>query len=278
MWKARRRRQLRLAAFPQSWREALLRSCPLYSELPQADQAELEGHIQVFLAEKRFEGCGGATVTDEVRLVIAAQACLLLLHRASNCYPAVRSVVLYPSSFLVPSQRHLGSGITEEGSQVIAGEAWREGVVVLAVDAACGGRALLEQGYNVVLHEFAHELDYEDGWLNGVPALAEGQPRRLREERHASWARVMSGELERLREAVQNGEPTALDAYGATNAPEFFAVCTESFFGRPNQLHRACPELYRELSRYYRQDPRQWRSPTAEEHTERATSPGADGA
>ncbi len=258
MWKQRRRRKLRSAPFPQAWSRILEAHCPFYHRLPKEDQRELQGHIQVFLAEKNLEGCGGLVMTDEMRVCIAAQACLLLLHRKTDYYPGLRSILVYPSTYFVKMTRHLGSGVLEEGHYARLGEAWPHGAVVLAWDAVCKGTADPEGGHNIVFHEFAHQLDFEDGRADGAPVLGSGDSLSVRRSRYAAWARVLRAEFERLRAEAQRGQNAVLDGYGATNPVEFFAVATESFFERPREMRDEHPALYEELKQYYRQDPAQW--------------------
>jgi Mlc titration factor MtfA (ptsG expression regulator) len=247
--KRRRRRDLRAQPIPPAWRSILTRNLPIFRRLPPADQAELLGHIRVFLAEKRFEGCGGLELNDEIRLTIAAQACLLLLHRETDYYPQLSTILVYPSTYLAHGEWHLEGPIWEEGGEYRLGHTARLlGVIVLAWDAAKRGALHPADGQNVVLHEFAHQLDFEDYSTDGAPALAT-------RAQYLAWARVMSSEFEALRAADEAGTPTVLDTYGATNPAEFFAVATEAFFERPSQLRARHPELYAELGRFFRQDP-----------------------
>jgi Mlc titration factor MtfA (ptsG expression regulator) len=255
MWKQKRRRNLQLEPFPPGWSRVLATRCPFYQRLSKEDQEELQGHIQVFIAEKNFEGCGGLTMTDEIRVCIAAQACLLLLHRKTDYYAAVQSILVYPSTYFAKATRHMGGGVMEEGYYARLGEAWQRGAVVLAWDAVCRGTADPDDGHNVVFHEFAHQLDYEDGWANGAPALGDGHSWSARRSRYAAWARVLSTEFQRLQADIQRGENAVLDSYGAKNPAEFFAVATEAFFERPRQMRENHSELYEELKRYYVQDP-----------------------
>jgi Mlc titration factor MtfA (ptsG expression regulator) len=250
-FKRRRRRQLRAQPVPPTWRSILTRNLPVFRRLSPADQVELLGHVQVFLAEKRFEGCGGLELTDEMRLTIAAQACLLLLHRETDYYPQLSTILVYPSTYLAHAERHLEGPVWEEGEEYRLGHTTpRLGVLVLAWDAANWGASNPSDGQNVVLHEFAHQLDFEDYSTDGAPALA------TRAE-YLDWARVMSSEFQALRIAEETGTPTVLDPYGATNPAEFFAVATEAFFERPAQLRARHPELYAELGKFFRQDPAQ---------------------
>ena len=199
-------------------------------------------------------------MTDEIRVCIAAQACLLLLRRKTDYYPELRSILVYPSTYFVEETRHVGAGVMEEGRYARLGEAWQHGTVVLAWDAVRQGTADPDDGRNVVFHEFAHQLDFEDGRADGAPALGDGHAWSVRKSRYATWARVLSAEFERLRAEAQQGRTSVLDGYGATNPAEFFAVATESFFERPREMREKHPELYEELKRYYLQDPAQWAS------------------
>lgn len=247
--KRRRRLRLRARPVPSAWRTILTRNVPIFQRLPPNDQTELLQHVQVFLAEKQFEGCGGVKITDEIRLTIAAQACLLLLHRETDYYPQLSTILVYPSTYVVHGERHLEGPIWEEGGQFLLGHTQhRLGTLVLAWDAVKRGAANPGDGRNTVLHEFAHQLDFEDNASNGAPAL----PSR---DQYARWERVMKREFNALRWADQSGVPTLLDTYGATNPAEFFAVITEAFFERSHALQARHPELYRELEKYYCQDP-----------------------
>ena len=244
LFKNRRRARLRATPLPESWRAILAANVPLYARLSAAAQRELEGHIQVLLAEKSFEGCGGLVLTDDIRVTIAAHAALLLLGREPHYYPGLYSILVYPASYRAPVTEHGEGGIVSESEEERLGEAWHRGVVVLAWDAARGGARDLRDGDNVILHEFAHQLDMEDGAADGVPYL----PAR---SDYAAWGRAMRPEYERLRERPHE---SVLDDYGAQDPAEFFAVATEAFFERPRQLRERHPGLYAELSRFYRLD------------------------
>lgn len=171
MWKKQRRNTLRSALFPPDWTRILEERFPLYARLPDEDRKELQGHVHVFLAEKKFEGCGGLEINDEMKVCIAAQACLLLLHRDTDYYPGLRSILVYPNTYVVKTTRHVGAGVVEERPESRLGEAWHLGAVVLAWDAVHHGTANPDDGHNVVFHEFAHQLDFEDGQADGAPVL-----------------------------------------------------------------------------------------------------------
>lgn len=245
----RRRERLRAKAFPPAWRAIVEHNLPVFHRLSAADQAELLGHVQVFLAEKSFEGCGGLELTDEIRVTIAAQACMLLLHRETDYYPELTSILVYPSGYTAYEDRPLGGGIWEEGEEARLGHTARElRAMVLAWDAVKQGAADPSDGKNLVLHEFAHQLDFENLIADGTPALATRGA-------YVAWARVMSAEFEALRDAEDRGQSTLIDQYGATNPAEFFAVVTEAFFEQPRALKARHPALYAELNDFFRQDP-----------------------
>jgi Mlc titration factor MtfA (ptsG expression regulator) len=244
----RRRRRLRAAPFPPAWRTIVERNFPLFLRLSEEGRSELLGHVQVFLAEKKFEGCGGLEVTDEIRVTIAAQACLLLLHREPHYYPRLVSILVYPHAYVAQTTERLPGGVVMKGESGRLGESWVDDVVVLAWDAVRSGASDANDGHNVVLHEFAHQLDQEDGTSNGAPILE-------RRSQYVAWARILGEEFAALREKAERGVPSDIDPYGATNPAEFFAVVSEAFFERPEALRRKHPALFDELQLFYRQDP-----------------------
>jgi MtfA peptidase len=250
--KKRRRRQLRNQPFPDRWRSAITRNVRFFNHLSAEDQKELLGHVQVFLAEKNIEGCDGLELNDEIRGTIAAQACLLLLHRKTDYYPRLVTILVYPSGYRVNEERHIEGPIWEEGEMGRLGHTGRHlGAMVLAWDAAKDGAADPSDGQNLVLHEFAHQLDFENYATDGTPALA---TRR----QQLTWSQVMRSEFAKLRAADVTGIPTLLDTYGASNPAEFFAVSVEAFFERPFALRAEHPKLYAELREFFRQDPVQY--------------------
>lgn len=250
-FKHRRRERLRAQPFPAAWQRIIERNVAVYRRLPPEDQRELLGHVQVLLAEKDFEGCGGLELTDEIRVTIAAEAAVLLLHRDTDYYPELKSILVYPTAYVVSDERPVGGGMWTESDEVRLGHtAPTLGALVIAWDDALRGARMLDDGSNVVFHEFAHQLDFEDRVVDGTPLL---EPRQ-----YASWARVLSPEYDALRRAASEAQPTLIDQYGATNPAEFFAVLTELFFERPTELRERHAELYEELKGFYRQDPATW--------------------
>ena len=252
--KRRQRERLRSAKFSSHWLHILKTNVPLFNRLHSVDQEELQWHVQVFLSEKQFEGCGGLTITDEMTITIAGHACLLLLHQETDFYPDLYSILVYPSSFLVPMKHDADTpGIVHEGMDVLCGEAWPTGAIVLSWDDVCQSFSDNRDGTNVTLHEFAHLLDMENGAANGTPILKN-------HEQYIEWAKVFEAEFTHLRRARRRGRSTVLDKYGAEHPAEFFAVATEAFFETPTAIKQRHPALYGELKQFYQQDPVTWLS------------------
>ncbi|MEX0617350.1 MAG: M90 family metallopeptidase [Pseudohongiellaceae bacterium] len=251
VWPRWRVRRILSRPVPESWLNIVRRRLPYYDRLPAGTQRQLWANIRMFLADKRFVGCAGQSVDDEIRVTIAAQACLLLLNRPTSCYRELRSILIYPSTFVATRDERDELGLVSTTHTALLGESWDHGKVVLAWDSVENGVLDLRDGYNVVLHEFAHQLDHESGTTNGAPILnSRGD--------YVDWSRVLAGEFALLQQAVERHEPTVLDAYGATDPAEFFAVATETFFEKPAELKERHPTLYQELKDYYCVDPASW--------------------
>jgi hypothetical protein len=248
---ARRRRAAATRPFPTAWREILSLRVPYVDRLPADLRRQLEKNIQVFLAEKDFIGCGGLEMTDEMRVTIAAQACLLLLNRKTAFFPNLRTILVYPGAFVVERLRAEPSGVLQEQRAVLSGESWSQGQVVLSWEDTVEGAAITDDGRNVVIHEFAHQLDQENGYANGAPALA-------RRKGYRQWSQVLGEEFANLQRQAMLGEPALFSYYGATNPAEFFAVVSEVFFEQPRPFAQGHPALYAELSELYRVDPASW--------------------
>jgi Mlc titration factor MtfA (ptsG expression regulator) len=247
-WTRRRHQNLRRRPFPRAWARTLQRRVPLVQRLPWPLRRRLLGMIQVFIADKPFIGCAGLEVDDEMRVTIAAQACLLLLGQDGDaCYPRLRQVLLYPEAFVVPRRQVLPGGVISEQPQALAGESWSQGQVILAWSEVCAGAADPDDGRNVVLHEFAHQIDQDGGEADGQPWRADAASRKR-------FAAVMDAAFARQQQAPL----PLIDAYGASAPAEFFAVATEAFFERPQALADEAPQVYAELARLYRLDPALW--------------------
>ena len=242
------REQLCKEPFPLAWSQIIDRNVACYRCLHSDERTRLEDLIKVFISEKHFEGCAGMLITDEVKVTIAAQACLLLLNISHDYYERLVSVLVYPQSFNFEQEERCQSGIVSVTNLPVAGLSSSTGTVVLSwPDTVCGARNP-DDGMNVVFHEFAHQLDQLDDAMNGAPIL-------YSRSMYRDWAQVLGSEYRRLQEDVAAGTPSLISAYGATRPAEFFAVVTELFFEKPIDLQREHPALYEEFRQYYRQDP-----------------------
>jgi Mlc titration factor MtfA (ptsG expression regulator) len=246
-FKGHRRAALQAKPLTPGERAILKKNVPYVAKLIDADRKELEGLVRIFLAEKSFEGCGGLELTEEIKVTIAALACILLLHRETDIYPGVDAILVYPSAYRAPTKSYEG-GVVIERDQARLGESWTRGVVVLAWDHVRSDASQPADGQNVVLHEFAHQLDSEDGSMDGAPDLGA-------RARYTSWAQVLGNEFDELSRNLHAGRSSDIDSYGATSPAEFFAVVTEMFFEKPRAMRRRHPQLYEELAAFYKQDP-----------------------
>jgi Mlc titration factor MtfA (ptsG expression regulator) len=239
------------APFPDEWVAIVEQNIAVYKNLPMPLRLQLRKLIKQFLHKKHFSGASGLEITDEIRVTIAAEACMLLLNRNTGVYPRLRYIIVYPTAFVVDRPQGGADGIVSEGRKGLLGESWSNGKVILAWDNVLHGSSNFVDGQNVVLHEFAHQLDSESGSTNGAPILA-GQT-CLR-----TWASTLSGEFEDLQRDAWQGRKSLIDHYGATNPAEFFAVATETFFEKPEQMAKHHVELFEVLRCYYHIDPRDW--------------------
>ncbi len=245
---ARRRARQRAQPFPAAWRRILRQRVPAAARLPADLQQRLKQHILVFVADKAFIGCAGQAIDDEVRVSIAAQACLLLLgHADAEVYPRLRQVLVYPGAFVVQAAQAADNGVVQAQRQALAGQSWAHGQVVLGYADVLAGAADPADGQNVVVHEFAHQIDQDKG-------LADGRPWRARRADRRRWAAVMDAAFARSQQ-----QPSALIGSYAASAPaEYFAVVSELFFEQPQALAAAEPEVYRELALLYQLHPLAW--------------------
>lgn len=237
--------------FPEAWLRILEQRLPPYRHLTPGMQQQLQQLVKMFLFHKEFVGCAGLVVTDEMRVTIAAEACLLLLNRTTNEYHDLRWIYIYPSEFIARKETRDDAGVVSHGEVGLLGESWSNGRVILSWDDVERGVRDFTDGHNVVLHEFAHQLDHEDGVTNGTPILRGHHA-------YKTWASVFGQEFAELQRQAARGEHNLLDHYGATNPAEFFAVATETFFERPHAMREHHAALYEELKAYYQLDPAQW--------------------
>ncbi len=234
----------------------LERDIPIYARMPAELKAQLQRLVIQFLHQKRFVACAGLELSDEMRVTIAGQACLLLLNRPTKVYPALHTILVYPTAFVVERNEVGPGGVVTHSAHGLLGESWGDGRVILAWDHVQRGALGWAQGHNVVLHEFAHQLDSESGVPNGAPFLGDLSSYR-------SWAAVLSRDYANLRYDATYRQHTVLDHYGANSPAEFFAVATETFFVQPQQMAQHHPDLFAELKKYYKVDPGAWLSAPA---------------
>ncbi|WP_016948734.1 M90 family metallopeptidase [Anabaena sp. PCC 7108] len=247
----RKRNGLKHRPFPPLWNAIIENNFPIYLYLSSDERRRLQGHIQVFLTEKQFIGCRGLQVTEEKKIIIAAVACLLLLNERGEYFPKLRSVLVYPSAYIVKETAAISNYVVEERRVARLGESWTKDQLILSWEQIKHDTLNWQDGHNVVLHEFAHQLDQEDGKAEGVPILQ-------RNSDYPIWAKVMSEAYQQLCNDVLQGVNNVIDSYGATNPAEFFAVATETFFEKPHQLLSHDPAVYQQLQLYYQLDPVQW--------------------
>lgn len=246
-----RRDHIKAQLFPRHWLSIVESNLAIYNTLSDFQQKQLQGYMQIFLKEKQFIGCLGLQITEEMKVTIAAMACLLLFGDRKTYFPNLRSILIYPNAYIVNETIMSDRYIVEERRVARLGESWTKDQLILSWDQIKQDLLNWHDGHNVVLHEFAHQLDQEDGIAEGVPIL----PRALD---YAVWAKIMTAEYLQLCDRVENSKKTVIDSYGATNPAEFFAVATEAFFEKPIQLNQKHQDLYELLQRYYRLDPLQW--------------------
>ncbi len=239
----------RFKPFPKKYKEILNKHFPFYSMLPRVLQRRLEACILVFVKEKEFIG-KDIEIDDTKKVLIAANACLLTTGHDKCEYKHVKSIFVYPEAVFKKNRIQNGWIVTQE-DQVLLGEAWQGGEVVLSWRDLVAGDENPNDGKNVGLHEFAHQLDMEDGVADGTP------PMPIRNYKH--WTNVMSKEFKKLQELYMKHKKGFLNSYALTNAAEFFAVATEAFFEKPKTLQKREPELYKALKEYYNLDPASWR-------------------
>jgi len=258
MVKRSRRRQARrerlVRPFSEEEKSVLDRDFPRWRDIPGELLPRFAGDTRVLMEEKNFEPCGSLTeVSDEMRLIIAAQAALTILGKKDHHYfPRLRSILVYPGAFRDHGRRHFDIPEAEDRG-VLYGESWETGSVILSWDNVVAGGRNADDGMNVVIHEFAHQLDQYNGIADGIPQLADRAA-------YAHWSAVMGPQYEALvaASADRNGPEPFLDPYGATHPAEFFAVASETFFEEPWNLVEEHPELYEELAKFYGLDPASW--------------------
>ncbi len=247
-FKRRARRTVMAQPLPDAWLEVLRSNVEFWPLLTPAEQTQLEDRIQVLVGEKHWEGCAGLTMTPEIQVTVAAQAALLILAIPHDFYGNVKSILVYPRSYVLPRRNHGPAGVVHHEDVAAQGSAHHGGPVVLSWDNARAGGKNAKDGRNLVFHEFAHKLDMLDGLVDGTPELDNNQE-------FQAWIAVMTAEYDALQADLKKGRRTLLDAYAATNVGEFFAVATEVFFEKPRQMREQRPDFYGVMRDFYEQDP-----------------------
>lgn len=248
----RRREKLLAEPFPENWRPIVRGAVPHLHLLSDAQRQKLENDIRIFLAEKLFVAGGDISITETMRVTIAAGACMLLVALPElDVFPRLREIIIYPHNFTEQIEAIGPDGRPYAIHRTRSGEAWHRGPVILAWNTVAHGIAAPHDGYNVVIHEFAHVLDMQNGSADGEPPLQSA-------EAHANWQRVFYPAFDKFVEDQRTGRPTLVDPYGATNPAEFFAVASEHFFEQAALLQRFHPDLYALLRDFYQQDPIRW--------------------
>jgi len=266
-WPRWRLRRALKKPLPAAALAVLARNVPVYRSMAPELQQQLRQLVTQFLHTKKFIGCDGLDVTDEMAVTIAGQACLLLLNRPSKVYSALHTILVYPGAFVAARDEVGPGGVVTPGRKTMLGESWDDGRVVLSWDDVQQAAQDWSASHQVVLHEFAHQLDSESGRANGAPYL--GHPGS-----YSDWAEVLSRDYQSLRLHAMYRQPTVLDHYGATSPAEFFAVATETFFSKPWLMAAHHAALYAEFLKYYRVDPRQWLAAPPPEPAAPVTPPG----
>jgi Mlc titration factor MtfA (ptsG expression regulator) len=241
----RRRKHLLETPFPAAWLEILETNVAIYKQLAADQQQHLRDLVQVFIAEKHWEGCGGLELDDEIRVTIAGTGCQMLLGRDHDLFARVATILVYPSTVIIPPQP-IGVFMFPRGpvgETAVVGQATQIGTVILSWDNALRGAINAEDGRNTVIHELAHQIDMLDGRADGTPPM---EPPELRQWGHAFEAAFLEHKARASR-----GEHGLLRDYAITNEAEYFAVAAEVFFEKPHQLREALPDVYASLVTYF---------------------------
>jgi Mlc titration factor MtfA (ptsG expression regulator) len=249
--RSRRRRKLLAEPFPVRWQGFIDTNVGHYPLLSEPEQARLRDAARILITEKRWHGRGGLFISEEMKVTIAAQAALLLLGSDRGYFRRVRDVYVFPTEFRTPvAEDDWEDDLLSETP--LAGQAWERGHVMLAWDQVLSEGREPAAGYNVVVHEFAHQLDFVERVTAGVPDL--GDPAL-----ETCWRYVMTVAFEDHRRAIRGKDPqTLFTAHAADNEAEFFADASEAFYCRAADLKELHPQMYELLAAYYRSDPVRW--------------------
>lgn len=252
--KKRNRQRLAQEPFSQEWLQIVRRNCRHFSGLTIEEQARFLRDIKWFVAEKNIQTALGLTLTDEMRVTIAAHVALIGLGFDQPPFDRLISVIIRPETYVMKSTRTIGAGMNIITNEARIGEAWKHGPVVLSwqdIQQQCRDEP---DGRNVILHEFAHLLDMANGEIDGIPPMENQQ-------QFKNWLEVTQSEYQQLVHDTERGHETLIDGYGATSPVEFFAVATETFFEMPSEMQQIHPRLYSGFCSFYRQNPARRQTP-----------------
>jgi len=247
--KTQKRKSLLDTPLTDAQHQVILDEVPLIRRVPRELGAKLDGKISLFLDQVEFIGCDGLEVTQEMKLSIAAQACLIVVN-TDAWYETLRTILIYPGAFKSKRIDYTGY-VAHERETVRSGESWARGPVILSRHHSDQAASDSRDGHNVVIHEFAHQLDNLTGETNGIPILSPDQS-------FADWARVFSDGYSRHLDRIEKGAKTVINPYGAEGHEEYFATALEVFFEQPAQLKQDEAEVYDEIKKLLRLDPASW--------------------
>ena len=244
-WRSSRRRKAERIVAAHWW--SVCDGTTFLHRYPDPRRLALRNLTTEFLSAKRFESAAGATLDDELELLIATQACVPILELGLGWYDDWVSIIVYPGDFIASREITDQAGVVHHEERALSGEAWDRGPVLLSLEGVLQG-ARGGGSCNLVIHELVHKLDLRNGAANGMPPLH-------RDMNRSRWTTVFSGAFEDFRRRAARGEPSLIDSYAAHDPAEFFAVTSEAFFMRPTVLAEQYPDVYAELRAFYRQDP-----------------------
>lgn len=243
-----KRRWITGKSFPESWQDILEKEVPYYHKLSDHYREILKKRMLVFLDEKLFEGCGGLQMTERIKVIISAYACVLLLEEVSDYYPDLQSILVYPDDYIAPIHEEDEAGIVTTGTEARKGESWNIGSIVLSWSDIEENIYNENDKQNLIFHEFAHQLDQRYGLTAGI--TLEGKVTQQNE-----WNDILAASFKELRRKGKLKTSSFLDEYGATEPAEFFSVATEAYFEDCYRLKQGYPDLYQQLYSFYGVDP-----------------------
>ncbi len=222
-------------------------STPVLLNLSSAEKIKLRKLSRHFLHKKTISTAQELELTPYMEVLIAAQACLLILNLSLDYYNGWVQIIIYPGAFKVNHEYTDNAGVLHNTNRVLSGEAWSRGPIILSWQDVIQEVQSPEKGHNVVLHEFAHKLDMLSGSANGMPPLHASMPRK-------KWTEILSTAYQQLNQQLHHTGNSKINSYAASDPAEFFSVLTEYFFTAPNILEQECPEVYQQFKNFYRQD------------------------